>query len=163
MIKQQAVIWEFNLVLGQLEEILRKFIAVAGPKPYVISFEKAWDRLSPADYPHYKEVIWRFFELCSNFFTKDSYIAALRSESGFSYKRSYILRGWFEEVNDPNPSTDLKTALEKLVTKASAIGNSIEYDGKKIKVETLPEPINPMITRGAIYSWCELFTDIWGQ
>lgn len=162
-IKQQAVIWEFNLVLGQLEEMLRKFIAADTPRPYVISFEKAWNNLSPADQVHCKDVIWRFYELCSNFYTKDSYIATLRSESGFSYKRAHILRGWFEELNDPNPPTDLKTSLEKLIIKASEIGDSIDYDGKKIKVENLPDPINPLITRGAIYSWCELFTAIWGQ
>jgi len=156
-IKQQAVFWEYNLVLGELEEMLREFISSDESPPYVLQFEKRWNDLLPTEEAYWKDVVYRFNDLCSKFFNNDSYVSALKGKSGFRYD----LQGWFETVRHDDNFTELKDELLDLFSKASEIGDSVEFDGKNITVNFLPTPINPLITRGAIYSWLRIFTSIW--
>ena len=157
-IKQQAVFWEYNLVLGQLEEMLRRFVESYAPPPYLIQFEKRWDALFDDNKEYWEDVVYRFQELCFRVLNTDCYISALKSRSGFRYD----LQGWFEIVcQNHDLCMGVKDAFRNLLRKASEIGDSIKFDGNNIKVLYLPTPINPFITRGALYSWLRVFTNIW--
>jgi hypothetical protein len=157
-IKQQAVFWEYNLILGELEEMLRDFISSDEVPPYVFQFEKRWNEVFPIKEAYWNDTIRRFQELCFKVANSDSYTSALKCTSGFRHD----LQGWFEIVRQQDGSNvELKDAVHRLLMKASEIGDSLEFDAKLIRVNFLPTPINPLITRGAVYSWLRVFAAIW--
>ena len=158
-IKKTAVLWEYNLVAGELEEILRLFAEEPdSTPPYKVLFEKRWNALDAIKKDNLKRVISRFEFLASMVKNNDDYVMSF--QTGDEFTKS--LPSWFEHVTDGLSSWhDPKSKLEFLIRKAGEMGDSVEFDGKIIEVLKAPTAVNPLIARGAFYDWLRCFLGLW--
>lgn len=158
-IKRIAVLWEYNLVAGELEEMLRRFIeeATLAP-PYTFSFEERWNDLFEKSENYWRDVISRFEELANAVINDETYFSSFQSEEEYFLD----LPHWFEIVERKlGTSTDLKSKIKALLKTAGTVGEAVRFNGKTVKVLKRPTPVHPLIARGAFYEWLRAFTAIW--
>jgi hypothetical protein len=159
-VKRVAVLWEYNLIAGELEEMLRTFVSnTALALPYKFSFESQWNALFKQSEQYWKGVISRFEELSMSVLNNQAYLASFQSEEEYLLD----LPSWFEFVGrELMTNFDLKAKFRALLEAASSIGESIRFDGETVDVLKRPSPTHPLIARDAFYQWFRTFLGIWG-
>ena len=158
-IKRIAVLWEYNLVAGELEEMLRIFIedATLAP-PYTFSFDDRWNDLLGESEEYWRDVISRFEELADAVINDETYLSSFQSEKEYFLD----LPSWFDTVErELNANTDLKQKFKALLITAGSVGEAIRFNGKTVKVLKKPTATHPLIARGAFYEWLRTFTTLW--
>ena len=158
-IKKIAVFWEYNLVAGDLEEVLRDFIHEPYTStPYKIPFGKRWNSLSIRKKRDLKQVLFSFEDLASRVRNNDEYISSF--QAGDEFMKS--LPAWFDFVTDGlGTCANIRDRVVLLFEKAHTISDAVEFDGKVVKVLKAPTAVNPLIARGAFYNWLRCFLHLW--
>lgn len=154
-IKKIAVFWEYNLVAGELEETLRDFIEEPYKSPpYTMVFEKRWISISQRDKKNLHQSILRFEDLATRVRNNNEYISSFTA--GDEFMRS--LPSWFSLVTDGfNSCKKTRDKVKFIFEKAQEISDSIQFDGRVVKILKAPTAVNPLIARGAFYNWLRCF------
>jgi hypothetical protein len=162
-VRKEAIWWEYNLVLGKLEELMRDFV---GPyrfqTPWDGKFRKEIIRLSSNTAWNRKAniVLQRTAELANNVSSKDIYIFIIDEEE---------LLAWFRDIQLVlNLNKSLDARFRKLWELSDKLSQNDEdpvanYD---INTDTIslhkdPREVNPYIQRPIVYTWIEKFSRIW--
>jgi len=161
-IRDEAVWWEYNLVLGRLEELMRDFVG-----PY--RFQTPWSgklhgefvRLAsnPTWVANAKAVLQRASELAFKIASQDMYTLIIDEE----------LIGWFREIQTilgSNVSLDIR--FRRLWEFSDRLSQQDDdpvatYDTKTdtVFLHKDPREANPYIQRSIVCSWMEKFGRIW--
>lgn len=158
-IKRTAVLWEYSLIAGELEEMLRKFISDPNQNPpYQFYFEDRWNSLSKQFEQYWQDVIGKFEGLTIQVLNNHTYLASFQSQE------EYLLDipNWFEVVGrELVENFDLKSKFKGLLNTAGQIGESIKFDAEKVTVLKKPSPTHPLIARDSFYQWFRTLEGIW--
>jgi hypothetical protein len=162
-IRREAIWWEYNLVLGKLEELMRDFV---GPYRFQIPwrgrFRKEFVRLSSNSAWNRKAhiVLQRIAELANNVSSKDMYSFIIGEEE---------LLAWFRDIQLVlNLNESLDGNFKKLWELADRLSKNDDdpvanYDSSTdtISLHKDPREDNPYIQRSIVYAWIEKFSRIW--
>lgn len=161
-IRNEAIWWEYNLVLGRLEELMRDFV---GPyrfqTPWGGKLHNEFVRLAsdPAWIAKAKAVLQRTRELANRISSQDTYTLVIDEE----------LLGWFREIQTIlNSSASLDFKLRRLWEFSNRLsqGDDDPVATYNIKTDTVflrkdPREDNPFIQRSVVYAWIEKLGRIW--
>lgn len=162
-IRKEAIWWEYNLVLGKLEELMRDFV---GPYRFQIpwhgKFRKELIRLLSNSAWNRKAhiVLKRIVELANNACSKDMYIFIIGEDE---------LLAWFRDIQLVlNLNKSLEINFKKLWELADRLSKNDDdpvanYDSSTdtISLHRDPREDNPYIQRSIVYEWIEKFSRIW--
>jgi hypothetical protein len=160
-LKRVAVLWEYSIIAGELEEMLRAFVSenYQAP-PYNFSFSKKYDNMLKESGPYWQDIISKFEELAIHVLNDPTYYIAFRTEK--EEENLLDIPSWFKTVSDGlSTRYTLKDKFETLLTAASQVGVSIKYHDDKVTVLKSPSPTHPLIARDAFYQWLRTFEGIW--
>ena len=160
-VKRVAVLWEYSLIAGELEEMLRRFISEDyQTPPYNFSFSEKYDNMLKESSQYWQDIISKFEELAINVLNDPTYFIAFRSEKE---EESFLdIPSWFKTVSDGLSSRyTLRDKFEGLFKVASQVGISIKYQEDKVTVLKSPSPTHPLIARDAFYQWLRTLEGIW--
>ena len=159
-IKNIAIQWEYNLIAGDIEEVLRRFIYSESDPPYSFSYDNKWiEYLEDEDsYVEMKTEI----DLFKKFLSKSISYADYSYIFNTTIINENNLLTWSSTIYDHiKKSHDYKKTLYLLLKYSEENGNILEFKNDMVHVFRRPVPINPLIARGAIYDWIKLFTNLW--
>lgn len=162
-VRKEAIWWEYNLVLGKLEELMRDFV---GPyrfqTPWRGKLRKEFLRLSHDQTWNRKAniILKKTAELANSVASKDIYAYAIDEE---------ILLVWFREIQSILNSTDsIDSRFRKLWEFSDRLSRTDEdpvanYDAStdSILLHKDPREVNPYIQRPIVYAWVKRFGRIW--
>ena len=162
-VRKEAVWWEYNLVLGKLEEIMRDFVApYRFQTPWNGKLRKEFIRLSSDPTWNRKAniVLQRTAELANNVSSKDTFAYVIAEEE---------LLAWFREIQPIlNSRASLDVRFKQLWEFSERLSQKDEdpvadYDTRidTIYLNKDPREVNPYIQRPIVYTWIEKFSRIW--
>lgn len=158
--KRIAVLWEYSIIVGELEEIMRIFVSDRYQNPpYEFKFEQKYNELLRESEHNWNDVIGKFEGLAVNVLNNPTYFNSFQSEG-----EEYLLDipNWFKIVfSESSKNFSLKSKFESLLVAASQVGESISFHSGKVRVLKSPSPTHPLIARDSFYQWLRTFEGIW--
>lgn len=164
-IRKEAIWWEYNLILGKLEELMRDFVApYRFDTPWSGKFRREFARLSQDArwIRNTAKVLQKVADLAKNTSSNDLYAVVIEEEE---------LLSWFREIQPLlNPQSPLDTRLKSLWAFSETLSQRDDdpvanYDAKTdtILLHKDPRDTNPYIQRPIVLTWINKFARIWGE